>query len=131
MKVAFATQDLVTVDAHFGWAPHLVVYDVDERGARLLARHDFEEAREDGDEDKLGPRLAALQGCAVVVVMAMGGSASARAAAAGVRAVKLGEARPIAALLDGLVQAVITPPPWLRKILDRPLAGPGPEGGGR
>ena len=116
MKVAFATQDLVTVDAHFGWTPHLLVYEVDRSGARLVARHDFAGAEEDGDEDKLGPRLAALEGCAVVVALAMGGSAAARAGASGARAVKTGEPRPIEAVLERLGRAAS---PWLRKALAR------------
>ena len=28
MKIAFATQDKQRVDAHFGWAKHLAIYDV-------------------------------------------------------------------------------------------------------
>mgnify|MGYP003379559739 CR=1 FL=1 len=28
MKVAFSTQDLQRVDAHFGWARNIAIYDV-------------------------------------------------------------------------------------------------------
>ncbi len=42
MKVAFATRDLAHVDAHFGWTPNLVVYDVTPEGARPVAQHPFD-----------------------------------------------------------------------------------------
>ncbi|MET3255451.1 putative Fe-Mo cluster-binding NifX family protein [Bradyrhizobium japonicum] len=32
MKVAFATQDLRRVDAHFGWAKNIAIYDVAPSG---------------------------------------------------------------------------------------------------
>ncbi len=120
MKVAFATQDLETVDAHFGWTPHLAVYEVRRSGCQLLATHDFAAGAEDGDEDKLAPRLAALQGCAVLFTAAIGGSAAARVVAQGVHPIKLPDREQIARALERL-RAVLagTPPPWLRRILLR------------
>ena len=80
MKVAFATQDQQRVDAHFGWAKHLAVYDIDPQGYRFVQDFGFgENLAEDGDEDKLSPKLAAIADCAIVYVAAIGGSAAARA----------------------------------------------------
>jgi nitrogen fixation protein NifX len=82
MKVAFATQDQQRVDAHFGWARHLAVYDVDGQGYRFVQDFGFgEDLAEDGDEDKLAPKLAAIGDCAIVYVAAIGGSAAARVVA--------------------------------------------------
>ena len=79
MKVAFATQDQQRVDAHFGWAKHLAVYDVTPTGYTFLQDFGFgEDLAEDGDEDKLAPKLAAIADCAIVYVAAIGGSAAAR-----------------------------------------------------
>ncbi|MDU6669593.1 MAG: NifB/NifX family molybdenum-iron cluster-binding protein [Bradyrhizobium sp.] len=36
MKVAFATQDLKRVDAHFGWAKNIAIYDLDPEGYRFV-----------------------------------------------------------------------------------------------
>ena len=36
MKIAFATQDLEHVDAHFGWAKSIVVYDITPQGYQLV-----------------------------------------------------------------------------------------------
>ncbi len=119
MKVAFATQDHRRVDAHFGWAPHLAVYDVTAEGSRFVQDFDFGESLdEDGNEDKLTPKLAAIADCAIVYVAAIGGSAAARVVARRVHPVKVTQPEPILDIL-GKLQAVLqgTPPPWLRKAL--------------
>ena len=119
MKVAFATQDQQRVDAHFGWAKHLAVYEVTPTGYSFV--HDFEfgeDLAEDGNEDKLGPKLDAIRDCAIVYVAAIGGSAAARVVATKIHPVKVPAPEPILDILEKL-QGVLkgTPPPWLRKAL--------------
>jgi len=119
MKVAFATQDQQRVDAHFGWAKHLAVYEISPEGYRFEADYGFgEDLAEDGNEDKLAPKLQAIHDCAIVYVAAIGGSAAARVVASKIHPVKVGEPEPILDILDRL-QVVLqgTPPPWLRKAL--------------
>jgi nitrogen fixation protein NifX len=119
MKIAFATQDKQRVDAHFGWARHIAVYDVTPDAYSYLTTFDFgENLDEDGNEDKLGPKLAAIADCAIVYVGAIGGSAAARVVALKVHPVKLTQPEPILDVLERL-QGVLrgTPPPWLRKAL--------------
>ncbi len=41
MKIAFATQDKERVDAHFGWAKGIVVYEVTPQGHHFVERFDF------------------------------------------------------------------------------------------
>jgi len=36
MRVAVATQDMARVDAHLGWARHLMIYEVSVEGYRYL-----------------------------------------------------------------------------------------------
>ena len=119
MKIAFATQDQQRVDAHFGWAKHLAVYELTDQGYRFVQDHAFgEDLAEDGNEDKLAPKLDAIRDCAIVYVAAIGGSAAARVVAAKIHPIKVAAPEPILDLLDKL-QAVLkaTPPPWLRKAL--------------
>lgn len=119
MKVAFATQDQQRVDAHFGWAKHLAIYDVDGAGYRFVQDHGFgDDLAEDGNEDKLSPKLDAIKDCAIVYVAAIGGSAAARVVAHKIHPVKVNQPEPILDILDKL-QGVLkgTPPPWLRKAL--------------
>ncbi len=119
MKIAFATQDKQRVDAHFGWAKHIAVYDVTPQGYTYVDTFDFGgELEEDGNEDKLTPKLEVIRDCAIVYVAAIGGSAAARVVAAKIHPIKVPQPEPILDLLDK-VQEVLqgTPPPWLRKAL--------------
>ena len=82
MKIAFATQDLSTVDAHFGWAKNIAVHDVTPDGHSFVGNISFDgDLQEDGNEDKLAPKLEAIADCAILYVAAIGGSAAARVVA--------------------------------------------------
>ncbi|MDO9315399.1 MAG: nitrogen fixation protein NifX [Burkholderiaceae bacterium] len=119
MKIAFATQDQQRVDAHFGWAKHLAVYQIDADGYQFVQAFPFgEDLAEDGNEDKLAPKLEAIKDCAIVYVAAIGGSAAARVVASKIHPIKVTQPEPILELLDKM-QVVLkgTPPPWLRKAL--------------
>ena len=117
MKIAFATQDQQRVDAHFGWAKHLAVYEISPTGYGFVQDFGFgEDLAEDGNEDKLAPKLDAIKDCAIVYVAAIGGSAAARVVASKIHPIKVTQPEPILEILDKL-QGVLkgTPPPWLRK----------------
>ncbi|WP_028534977.1 nitrogen fixation protein NifX [Paludibacterium yongneupense] len=118
MKIAFLTTDKQCVDAHFGWGRYIALYDIDALGYRYLETIEFPEASEDGNEDKLLPRLEALRDVAIVYVAAIGGSAAARVVARKVHPIKVRQPEPILDLLDALQNVLRgTPPPWLRKAL--------------
>lgn len=121
MKVAFATENLKSVDAHFGWARHIAIYDVTPEGHRLAEVVQFDGAlKEDGTEDKLGPKLAAIRECAIVYVAAIGGSAAARVVNGKVHPVKVNRPEDIEGLLERLQEVMRgTPPPWLRKAMTK------------
>jgi nitrogen fixation protein NifX len=119
MKVAFATQDLKRVDAHFGWAKNLAIYEISPKSHRFLEAIQFDgDLQEDGSEDKLTPKLNAIHDCAILYVAAIGGSAAARVVAKQIHPVKVAQPEDIADILQRL-QGVLdgTPPPWLRKAL--------------
>ena len=119
MKIAFATQDKERVDAHFGWARSIVVYDVLPEGHHFVESFEFGDTlEEDGDEDKLSPKLEAIKDCAILYVAAIGGSGAARVVAMKIHPIKVAQPELIAEILDKL-QAVLkgAPPPWLRKAL--------------
>jgi nitrogen fixation protein NifX len=121
MKIAFATQDQQRVDAHFGWAKHLAVYEIDAAGFRPVQTFPFgDDLAEDGNEDKLAPKLEAIKDCAIVYVAAIGGSAAARVVAAKIHPIKVAQPEPIADLLVKMQDVLKgTPPPWLRKVLQK------------
>ena len=126
MKIAFATQDQQRVDAHFGWAKHLAVYEIDAAGYRFVQAFPFgEDLAEDGNEDKLAPKLEAIRDCAIVYVAAIGGSAAARVVAARIHPIKVAQPEPIDELLVKMQEVLKgTPPPWLRKVLTKEQGKP-------
>jgi nitrogen fixation protein NifX len=121
MKIAFSTQDHQNVNAHFGWARHIAVYEVTADHASLVATHDFTgELNEDGNEDKLAPKLAVIGDCAIMYCAAIGGSAAARVVALKIHPIKVPQPEPIAQILVKLQDVLKgTPPPWLRKALQK------------
>lgn len=121
MKIAFSTQDKQNVDAHFGWAKNLAIYDITPDGYTFIENLEFGgKLEEDGDEDKLAPKLEALKDCAILYVAAIGGSAAARVVAAKIHPIKVPQPEPILDILDKLQEVLKgTPPPWLRKVLQK------------
>jgi nitrogen fixation protein NifX len=122
MKVAFTTRNGSHVDAHFGWADQIAVYDVSPQGYQYLHTLSFNgDLKADGNEDKLVPKIEALSDCTLVYVAAIGGSAAARLIKQKITPIKApSEADAIEDLLNRLVITLKgTPPPWLRKILQQ------------
>ncbi|MGG6296398.1 nitrogen fixation protein NifX [Leptolyngbya sp. AN02str] len=122
MKIAFATNDLVHIDAHFGWARKIAVYDVTLDGYQFVETIEFSgDLKEDGNEDKLVPKIEALADCTLVYVSAIGGSAAARLIRKKVTPIKArSEDEEIDDVLNKLVLTLNgNPPPWLRKVLQQ------------
>ena len=121
MKIAFATQDLQRVDAHFGWAKNIAVYDVRPEGYDFVETFTFDgDLQEDGNEDKLAPKIAAIKDCAILYVAAIGGSGAARVVANKIHPIKVTQPEVILDILDKLQNVLQgTPPPWLRKALEK------------
>ncbi|ESA32429.1 nitrogen fixation protein [Leptolyngbya sp. Heron Island J] len=122
MRIAFATQDSLHINAHFGWARQLDVYEVDTTGYTFLEALKFGgDLKEDGNEDKLEPKVKALQNCTIVYVSAIGGSAAARLIRKNITPIKTDSGTDeIEDVLVRLVQSLKnSPPPWLRKALSK------------
>jgi len=121
MKVAFATEDREHVDAHFGWARNIAIYEVLPTGSSFVASIEFSGSlAEDGNEDKLGPKLEAIKDCAILYVAAIGGSGAARVVARNIHPIKVSEPESISGILLRLQNVLRgTPPPWLRKALNK------------
>jgi nitrogen fixation protein NifX len=130
LRVAIATQDLKTLNAHFGSAKRFAVYDVTPTDARFVEAVSFGDvsdetgAHVDDGADRIGPKVAALAGCHLLFVLAIGGPAAAKVVGAHIHPVKLATPEPIDAILTR-VQGMMTgnPPPWLRKVMGA-QAGP-------
>ncbi|MBC1238040.1 nitrogen fixation protein NifX [Nostoc sp. 2RC] len=120
MKIAFTTSDQVHINAHFGWAKKIDVYEVSTEGYQFFNTLRFDgDLKEDGNEDKLLPKIEALADCTIVYVSAIGGSAAARLIKKRITPIKArSEDDEISDVLEKLVQTLKgSPPPWLRKAL--------------
>jgi nitrogen fixation protein NifX len=146
LKVAFATDNRVDVNQHFGSARGFAIYALDAERGRLIEASEFAEEEMDGQEDdapaaagnpdsckqtgstpegrhKLVARIDALAGCAAVYCLAAGASAVRQLLARGVQPVRLDEPAAIEALLAQLRRALKDGGvPWLDKALRRDAA---------
>jgi nitrogen fixation protein NifX len=124
LRVAIATQDLHSLNAHFGSARRFAIYDVTPETGRFVEAHAFGEVSDEtgahnpSGDDKIGQKVAALAGCNLLFVLAIGGPAAARVVGAGIHPVKLAAPESIESIL-GRIQTMIrgNPPPWLRKAM--------------
>ncbi len=124
LRVAIATQDMRTLNAHFGSARRFAVYDVTPDDSRFVEAVGFGDvsdesgAHVDDGTDRIGAKVAALTGCHLLFVLAIGGPAAAKVVGAHIHPVKLPAPEPIDAIL-ARVQAMMSgnPPPWLRKVM--------------
>ncbi|ATY86496.1 nitrogen fixation protein NifX [Kyrpidia spormannii] len=116
MKVAFATEDGVTVNCHFGHAQSFDIYEIGTEGSRFLERRMIE----DGEEEvqRIDGRIEAIRDCAILYVNAIGAAAAARVTRARIHPVKVREGEPLVSILADMHRVLThNPPPWLRKIL--------------
>ena len=124
LRIAIASRDGESLNAHFGSAEKFMVYDV------TPARHELVQAievtqvsDESGDhkvesEDKNGRKIAALAGCHIVFVLAVGGPVAAKILAAKIHPIKIAEPESIDSVLSRVKTFMTSdPPPWLRKVL--------------
>jgi nitrogen fixation protein NifX len=120
VRVAFASGDMRHVDQHFGAAESFAVYAVDRERAGFAEAVQFDRVAMDGNEDKLGARIDALDGCVAVYCQAAGSSAVSQLRARGIQAVKVAPGAEIQALIEALQGELRQgPSPWLARALER------------
>ncbi|HIK14233.1 MAG TPA: nitrogen fixation protein NifX [Leptolyngbyaceae cyanobacterium M33_DOE_097] len=120
MKIAFTTSDNIHINSHFGSARKIDVYEVNQTEYSFVETLKFDgNLNEDGNEDKLLPKIEALHDCTIVYVSTIGGSAAARLIKQKITPIKAqSEEQEITDVLTNLVKTLNgSPPPWLRKAL--------------
>ncbi|HAT49254.1 MAG: nitrogen fixation protein NifX [Nitrospirae bacterium] len=106
IRIVFATSDMKQVDEHFGSARRFAIYRIDAQTAQLDRVVTFAPAAMDGREDKLTPRLNALEGCAAVYCLEVGASAVRQLVQRGIRPVRLTKNTPVNQLLTLISQQI-------------------------
>jgi len=116
LKIAFASDDRLRVNLHFGGADTLVVYDVSPGRADLIGVGRFVKADPTGTrvragladtaQDKLAAKLEFLEGCTAVYATSVGASAIRRLMRAGIQPIIVEDGRDILDLLDEVSSAI-------------------------
>jgi len=120
LKIAFCTDDMKTVNQHFGSAKTFAIYAVDLGHGELLEVAEFGKLGQDGNEDKLPAKIALLDGCAAVYCEAAGASAIRQIMAAGIQPVKVQRGSQIGDLIsDFQAELRSGPSAWVAKALAR------------
>ena len=118
IKVAFATKDLETINAHFGGAKEFVVYNVSKDGFELDGVIKTDTTELTGDA-KTEFKVKALEGINIMYVESIGGTAAAKVIRAGINPMKVQEPVRIEEVLKELIEMINTnPPPWIKRIMN-------------
>ncbi len=118
VRVAFASSDMRQVDQHFGAATSFAIYGLSPEQYGLLEVAQFEAPAMDGNEDKLGARIAALEGCSAVYCQAVGASAIAQLLSHGIQPIKVAAGASVPTLIEGLCAELREgPSAWLARAI--------------
>ena len=135
VRVAIATRDMKSLNAHFGSTPRFAVYDVSPTGWTFVEALAFDELADetgahktDGD-DRITPKVEALSGCHLLFCLAIGGPSAAKVVSAKIHPIKVTQPQPIDEVLERTRTMLnAAPPPWLRKVLaEAGIAAPKPS----
>lgn len=120
--VAFASMEGDRVDQHFGSAQAFYVYSVNSHTARLLTSRSFAAAAQDGNEDKLKPKLRWLVGADVVYCGSIGGSATKQLISLGITPVQVKGGPDVDELLESVQSQLAGEKAfWLQNIINQKM----------
>lgn len=121
IKVAFASTDGQTVNAHFGHCDYFVVYELDANGYEELPQRSVKPAVGFGSASESGKielRVSAIRDCTLVYINQIGATAAARVTRNRIMPVKVDEGVSIREQLDKLTEVLRGKPPlWLVKAM--------------
>lgn len=118
IKVAFASKDMETINAHFGGAKEFVVYKVSKDSFELDGVIKTDTSDLVGD-DKTDFKVKALNGINIMYCESIGGTAAAKVIRGGINPMKAQDGKKIEEVLSDLIEMINdNPPPWVRKIMN-------------
>ncbi|MDY6991517.1 MAG: NifB/NifX family molybdenum-iron cluster-binding protein [Pseudomonadota bacterium] len=106
LRIAFATNDGVHVNQHFGSAQGFAIYAIDSQQAQFLKAAQFDEQVNPAGhhEAKLATKITALMGCHAVYCQAVGNTAIQHLMQQGIRPLRVNDARAIKQLIETIQQ---------------------------
>ncbi|MGZ7445345.1 NifB/NifX family molybdenum-iron cluster-binding protein [Paenibacillus sp. TH7-28] len=118
MRVAFATDDGVHVNAHFGHSPMFAVYEVRPGDASFIENRVVPTQISPDETGKIDVRISLIGDCTLVFLMQIGASAAARVTRRKMMPVKVPPGVPIKEQIGRLLEMLRGKPPmWLSKVL--------------
>ncbi|WP_340397319.1 nitrogen fixation protein NifX [Paenibacillus sp. FSL E2-0202] len=118
MKVAFATEDGIRVNAHFGQSPMFAIYKVTKGGGELIGLRKLPTILNQDEAGKIESRLEVVEDCTLIFIMQIGASAAARVIRRKIMPVKVPPGSPIDEQVKRIVEMLQGKPPmWLAKVL--------------
>jgi len=115
VRVACASNGGEILDGHFGSCGRFLIYQVSPGELTLIEAR--ETAETDEAEDRNVARAQLINDCQVVFIQSIGGPAAAKVVRAGVHPVKVPKSTPAQEVLVKLQTALVSPPPWLAKVM--------------
>ena len=115
IRVAIASNSGENLDGHFGSCQRYLIYQASPTALRLIDQRPTLAA--DQREDRNLARAALIADCQIVYVQSIGGAAVAKVVRAGAHPIKIATAGPARELLAQLQASLISPPPWLAKVM--------------
>ncbi|MDP1536355.1 MAG: NifB/NifX family molybdenum-iron cluster-binding protein [Burkholderiales bacterium] len=115
IRVACASNSGEILDGHFGSCERFLIYRVSPGELTLIEAR--ETAATDAAEDRNVARAQLIDDCQVVFIQSIGGPAAAKVVRAGVHPVKVPKSAPAREVLVKLQTALVSPPPWLAKVM--------------
>jgi nitrogen fixation protein NifX len=133
MKVAFATTDGKIVDEHFGRAGTFAIYEFTESGFQFVESRKFADGMDhavtdtknqgQAHDDAVQSKVDRLSDCKLIYLTEIGGPSAARLVKKGIMPLKVKEPVTIESALAQLGDTIKkSPPPWLRKALNKQSA---------
>jgi nitrogen fixation protein NifX len=117
IKVAFASNDMQKINAHFGGAKEFCVYSVSKEGFELDGIVKTDTSDLEGD-DKTDFKVKVLEGVNIMYCESIGGTAAAKVIRSGMHPMKAEQESKIEDVLKELVTMINTnPPPWIKRIM--------------
>ncbi|WP_179031692.1 NifB/NifX family molybdenum-iron cluster-binding protein [Paenibacillus kribbensis] len=118
MKVAFATEDGVLVNAHFGQSPMFTVFEIRLSGVQFLEHRRIAPGSDEHEAGKIASRIGLIEDCALIFLVQIGASAAAQVTKRTIMPVKVAYGSSIEEQVQRLQHMLVrNPPMWLAKIL--------------
>jgi len=118
MKVAFASDDGLTVNTHFGYAASFEVYEITTEKYEKLPKREVKLEEEESENSKIENRLHAVLDCTLLFINQIGPAAAARVTRNQIMPIKVDVNTSIQEQLERLLQMLQNKPPmWLAKAM--------------